>query len=398
MEHAVGSRGHVAAAATFYGLVALSVGLLTALAGLVLYYTPVLDACVSAWDNVVRWAAAPGMLLPLAVVVSIVVVAGLTLVRQWRATQRVLRRLIPYRVPAPARLARIAREVGLEGRLDCISQGAALPFCYGFIRPRVYFPLALVGVLSDPELRAVLRHECYHAQSRDPLKVWLSRALARGLYFLPVAGDLRDSYLAAKEIAADEVTANVDELPLASALLKLVSAGEQGAMVDGLAAVSAEPVGGHAFAGLISVRRVPSGDAEARIRRLVDGQPAQLRLPSITSVFLSAVIVVAIFAASYANLSAASTVPITRECAAESLHLGRDIVAAPPVQVAQSTIAAAERVAVRHRSATSVEYGVTQPGATTAGQLSCDLLTPSCARSRQPVISRQMPHPGSTDH
>lgn len=383
MRSALGRSGQITAAVTFYTLVFLGFGLILALSGFVSYFAPLYDACASLWVNLLSWVSSLGVFLPLAVAASVVGAAGLTLARQWLATRRLLVSLAPYRVPVPARLARIAREVGLEDRIDCISGVLAIPFCYGFLRPRVYVPTSLMGILDDAELRAVLRHEGYHARSRDPLKVWLSRALARGLYFLPLAGALRDSYLSAKEVAADETTISIDELPLASALLKFLSAEPQAQPVGQPVGAGGGLLSGKSLAGLISVSREPANPAEERIWRLLDGRPVRLMLPSVASVLLSAVIVSGIFAVSYANLSAESSMPAGRECVTESLHLGRETISDPPVEVAQAGVPAAVSSAMPHQSATSIEFGVAHLGAI-VNQPSCDLLTPICDRSRQP--------------
>lgn len=331
MRFDFGRSGRVTADIAFYGLALLAFGLLVALSGFLSYTAPVYEACKSVWDNLLLWISSLGVLLPAAVIGSVVAVTGFTLIRQWRATQRLLSALALYRVPVPPRLARIAREVGLEDRIDCVSGIVVAPFCYGFVQPRVCVPTVLLDILDDAELRAVLCHEGYHARNRDPLKIWLSRALARGVYFLPLAGDLRDSYLAAKEIAADETMVQTDELPLASALVKMLSAEEfrlESAIrvlapsverKTSSAEVTAAALGNLSIAGLISVTRVSPNETEERVRRLIDGRPAQLALPSVTSVVLSAVIVIAIFVVSYTNLNAASMMPVSQECVKQNV-------------------------------------------------------------------------------
>ena len=315
--------GRTTANLAFYGLMSLAFGLLVSLSGFVSYFAPIYETCQSVWDNLLVWVSSLGALVPVLVVGCAVIVVVLTLIRQWRATRRLLGALAPYWVPAPPRLVRIAREVGLEDRIDCVAGIMIGPFCYGFVRPRVCVSMALLDMLDDSELRAVLRHEGYHAQSRDPLKIWLSRALARGLYFLPLAGDLRDSYLSAKEVAADEVMARTEELPLASALVKIMSAAPSrlGSLAPAASPVEATAgaLGEVAVAGLISISRVPADATEERIRRLVDGEPAQLRLPSIRNLLLSVMIVAAIFTVSYTNLSAMSVMPVSQECVTEHL-------------------------------------------------------------------------------
>jgi hypothetical protein len=393
MRLVIGRNGRVAAATTFYGLVLLAFGLLLALSGFVSYFIPIYDACASLWDNLRVWMSSPGVLLPIAVVGSVVGMTGLALLRQWHATRRLLRSLAPYRVPTPPRLARIARDLGFEGRIDTVSDILTAPFCYGFIRPRVCVPTTLLDMLDDAELRAVLRHEGYHAENRDPLKVWLSRALARGLYFLPLAGDLRDSYLAAKEIAADETTADSDELPLASALVKLLSAREGVLPVLRPGAAGSGVVGGFSVARLISVTREPANGTEERIRRLVDGQQVEIRLPSITNVLLSVAIVVAIFATSYVNLNAASMIPASQECAAENEFRQPESTLVRSFETQDAALRQAPRQALRQAqdvawsierpgvwpesNAGSVVQSVAGPGAT-MNQPSCDLLIPRC--------------------
>lgn len=382
MSFDLGRSGRATANATFYGLVALAFGLLASLSGFVSYFAPLYETCRSVWDNVLLWLSSVSVLVPIGIVASVVLVAVLTLTRQWLATQRLLRALGPYRVPAPPRLARIACEVGLEDRIDCVDGLGVGPFCHGFVQPRVCVPAALLDILDDVELRAVLRHEDHHRRSRDPLKMWLSRALARGLYFLPLAGDLRDSYLAAKEVAADEIMAQPDELPLASALVKIISAGRSAGgprlapafpMLSSVE-VTAAALGDVAIAGFISVTRVPAEGTEERIRRLVDGEPAPLWLPSIGSVVLSVLIVVAIFAVSYTNLGATSVMPLSQECVTEKL-LRRPASGTrePALQLETSDWAQSSGLANRRPT---VVAGVDAA----FGQRDCALLTPSCQR------------------
>ncbi len=362
MRSELGHSGRRTASVAFHTLVLLGFGLLVALSGFVSYYAPIYETCKSLWDNLLLWVSSLGALIPLSVGGSVVVITIFTLIRHWRATQRLLRALARHQVAVPPRLTRLAREVGLAGQIDCVEDVTIGPFCYGFVNPRVCLPVELLDLLNDTELRAVLRHEVYHAQSRDPLKIWLCRALARGLYFLPLAGDLRDSYLTAKEIAADEIMPQADELPLASALVKMVAAnGEPSAQPSVMAAA----VGNTSVAGLISITRVPSNQTEERIRRLVDGQAVELRLPSLRNVALSALIVAAIFAASYTNLNAMSMMPVSQECATVSQGQGQE----PRLTIGWPVVSL-------ENYTTAAEPTGSEPAAT--DQPGCGLLRPSC--------------------
>jgi len=101
--------------------------------------------------------------------------------------------------------------------------GEPLAFCAGYFRPQVYLSRGLIARLSDDELRAVVAHERHHLRRRDPLRRLLARALADGLFFIPVLERTSERYTALGELAADEaaVAALEDRRPLAGALLKL---------------------------------------------------------------------------------------------------------------------------------------------------------------------------------
>ncbi|MCL5256421.1 MAG: M56 family metallopeptidase, partial [Chloroflexi bacterium] len=154
-------------------------------------------------------------------------------------------------------------QLGLDGKLDLIDDHRLYSFCCGFLRPKVCISHTLANSLTDAELKAVLLHEKYHLKNRDPLKILLSRAMAEMLFLLPVASNLRDRYIRAKELAADDATVDFmgTELPLASALLKILSQRSQ-VLTTELAAI-----------GALSV-------TEQRIERLLD--PAADFLPAIS--------------------------------------------------------------------------------------------------------------------
>jgi Zn-dependent protease with chaperone function len=94
-------------------------------------------------------------------------------------------------------------------------------FCIGMRRPRVYVSRAALELLADDELDAVLAHEVHHARRRDPLRLLVARALADGLFFLPLVRRLAERYAALAELAADEAAAAArgGRRALASALL-----------------------------------------------------------------------------------------------------------------------------------------------------------------------------------
>lgn len=171
---------------------------------------------------------------------------------QWRQTSRLVRALRGRRVALPGPVAAVAGEVGLSGRVDLVSHHRPVAFTYGFLRPRVMVSTALVEALPPAELAAVLHHERYHAQARDPFRVALSRAVSGAFPFFTPARDLAGRFLLAKELAADEYA--VERCggpdPLVGALVRLLEAARPPRLVPGAAAGGAE-------------------EAAARLRRLL---------------------------------------------------------------------------------------------------------------------------------
>ena len=192
-----------------------------------------------------------------------------SLFRQLLTTIALIRSLVSRRVASPRRVARLALELGLAGRVDVVADRRPFSFCFWFRQPRICLSTALVRRLELDELRAVLLHERYHLRHRDPLRVMIARYFAAGLYVVPVVDELASFYALQKEIAADEdAVAHVGLGPLARALYKLLpdaSDRELGLLI---------PVTG------LSV-------TEARIDRLALGLEIPLHL-SVVSVLLSA--------------------------------------------------------------------------------------------------------------
>jgi len=115
-----------------------------------------------------------------------------------------------------------------------VDDADAYAFTQGLATPRIWLSTAMVDLLDEDELAAVLLHERHHLRQRDPLRVWLSRAVAHGLFFVPAAPALRNAYLVAKEMEAD--AASEADAALAGALVKLL---RQGSILPAYANVAA---------------------------------------------------------------------------------------------------------------------------------------------------------------
>jgi hypothetical protein len=165
------------------------------------------------------------------------------------------------------------------------------------LAPRICLSSGLAALLADDELLAVLRHEAHHLRHRDPVKILVGRSVASGLFFLPLAGALRNGYLAAKELCADaDATAAGGELPLARALCKLLQA-DRPSWPAGVLAVGA------------------LSPTEARLQQLIDPQVIRPILPSWADWLVSLALVAGIFGFNYGSAMAGQAVAIESVCA-----------------------------------------------------------------------------------
>lgn len=254
-------------------------------------------ACETAVTTLAARVGGAGQLLPVAVLGAVLLAAALALVHQLWVTRRVLARVLAGRAPLPARLDDLARAAGIEGRLDLVADATAYVFCYGMLAPRVCLSSALAALLADDELLAVLRHEAHHLRHRDPVKILVGRSVASGLFFLPLAGALRNGYLAAKELCADaDATAAGGELPLARALCKLLQA-DRPSWPAGVLAVGA------------------LSPTEARLQQLIDPQVIRPILPSWADWLVSLALVAGIFGFNYGSAMAGQAAAIDTVCA-----------------------------------------------------------------------------------
>ena len=144
--------------------------------------------------------------------------------RLWRVTLQLVQTTQVAGLPLPPVVTRLASRLGLANVLIMVSDPKPFSFCYGLWRPRICLSLGLVNLLTESELEAVLRHEAYHLHRREPLRMALAICLSHFFFFVPLLAELRDHYLAEKELAADAfAVAHTGRAALAGALHKLMT-------------------------------------------------------------------------------------------------------------------------------------------------------------------------------
>ena len=113
-----------------------------------------------------------------------------------------------------------SRSLDVEAGRPAVQVRPGVPplLLYGVSAPRVLVSETAVALLTPDELRAAVRHEIGHVQSRDNLKKLLLHAAP-----FPGMGSLERAWQEAAEFAADEaaVSKSDDAIDLAGALIKL---------------------------------------------------------------------------------------------------------------------------------------------------------------------------------
>ncbi|PYI51864.1 M56 family metallopeptidase [Paenibacillus flagellatus] len=122
--------------------------------------------------------------------------------------------------------AELRRKFDSDGRDDIVvvADPAPLAFTIGFVSPLIVLSDALVRLLDDDELEAVVHHERFHRISRDPLKTFVLDLIGAVLPYVPILKWSSGQYRIARELLADRyaVQRTGTSEPLASALLKLI--------------------------------------------------------------------------------------------------------------------------------------------------------------------------------
>lgn len=281
-------------------LVGIALALAAGLAAFVVHHSAAADpfvACETWATTLLARLSSLGLLLPTAVLAAAVVAAALALAHQLVATRRMLRGVLAARLPALPAVVAGAAGPGLDGRLDVIDDDHAFTFCHGLVRPRVCLTTGLAALLAPDELAAVLRHERHHVRYHDPLKILIGRTIASGLFFLPLAGLLRNGYLAGKELSADaDAAAGSGDGPLARALVKLLGAARPRWPAGVLAVGAFSPT-------------------EARLQQLIEPHRVPRTLPPAMDWIASAALVAGLFGFSFGAAAARTTAPIEAACA-----------------------------------------------------------------------------------
>jgi Zn-dependent protease with chaperone function len=108
-----------------------------------------------------------------------------------------------------------------------IVPGSAMPAVVGLVRRRIVISEAMIGELSEAELRAILLHENQHRRRWDPLRSLIQRCVLAVFFFYPLLWVVLGRLTSSTEIACDEaaIRGGIAPQAYARALARTVSMG-----------------------------------------------------------------------------------------------------------------------------------------------------------------------------
>lgn len=109
-----------------------------------------------------------------------------------------------------------------------ISYPTPLAITMGFFSPKIVISTGLVNLLTEEELDAVIAHEMYHKNNRDPLKIFVLSLISSTLRYIPILKWFHQKYRIIQEVLADEyaIERQATSASLSSALLKMLKIGK----------------------------------------------------------------------------------------------------------------------------------------------------------------------------
>lgn len=130
-----------------------------------------------------------------------------------------------HTISHPSALLVAATDTELDlSNITVVLNPEPLAFCAGFLHPRIHVTSGLIERLTLHQLQAVLLHEEYHRQQKDPLRLLLVGGARSGLFFLPAVREWASIVKASIEIEADRFAiGKVGRPALAGALHNLLS-------------------------------------------------------------------------------------------------------------------------------------------------------------------------------
>ncbi len=101
-------------------------------------------------------------------------------------------------------LQSLASAAGIRPPLMLLSKSRLEPGIFGITRPVLLWPAGISGALREPEVRAILAHEVWHARRRDNLAAAVQMFIEAAFWFHPLVWWLGSRQMEEREHACDE--------------------------------------------------------------------------------------------------------------------------------------------------------------------------------------------------
>ena len=128
-------------------------------------------------------------------------------------------------MPITEELQKILQKNQLDKKTVLVKNKKIFAFCFGIYNPKIYLSSALIGLISNKEIEAVILHEKYHLENKDTLIMFIAFVSNILFPFVPIISDLLQQYRLTREINADRSAINIlqDDRPLISVLKKMLN-------------------------------------------------------------------------------------------------------------------------------------------------------------------------------
>ncbi|MEK4229809.1 M56 family metallopeptidase [Solibacillus sp. FSL H8-0538] len=105
-----------------------------------------------------------------------------------------------------------------------VSYPETIAITMGLFNPKIVISTALINLLNEQELNAVIFHEMYHKNQNDPFKLFLLSLFASTMPYIPVLKWFEQQYRIIEELSADAWAIEKQQTPLniGSALIKML--------------------------------------------------------------------------------------------------------------------------------------------------------------------------------
>lgn len=160
--------------------------------------------------------------------VSILLVFVLSIIGKllWQARKiHVYRKKLIAKTSSSLVLHTLLKKLAIQKDTFLVDDIEPFAFCFGIRHPKIYVSTALLALMNEQEIEAILLHESYHLRQRDTVTMLIASVLQSLFFFFPLFSDMLHNYRIEQEVKADQSAVNFFGTPhiLISALTKLIT-------------------------------------------------------------------------------------------------------------------------------------------------------------------------------